>query len=130
MAEDRQNFYAIKETDRIRTTVNNREFYDQVIKSDSGFINKHQLFTYAFLVAMYYELTPCTESKTEDICQVSNVNPENWDMVLGIAAKKITPEDEGGILKRILEYADAGIQYLRDEFYKNEERFRLDKFIN
>lgn len=120
----------IKETDKIRTTADNKSFYKLVVEKDKIFDRQHQLFTYAFLIAMYKDLDPCLDTKTEDICFVSNINKENFDIVKGIAAMKCKALNGTELLKQILEYADAGINFLRIEYQNNNGNFRLDKYIN
>lgn len=120
----------IKDTEKIRTTSENKLFYKLVIEKNKTFDRQHQLFTYAFLIAIYKDLDPCTDTKSEDICQVSNVNRENFTIVKGIAAKKCNATNGTELLKQILEYADAGINYLKIEYENNDGNFRLDKYID
>lgn len=119
----------IKETEKIRTTSENKAFYKKVVEDSKIFDRQHQLFTYAFLIAIHKDLEPCKDTKSEDICQVQNINKDNFAIVKGIAAKKFEVVNGNELLKQILEYADAGINYLKIEYENNDGILRLDKYI-
>ncbi len=125
------DIFEIKNTAKIRTTESNKEFYKLMV--DKGiFDNQHQLFTYAFLVAIYENLKPNKDVKTEDICFVDNIlnkHESNFNIVKGIALMKLDAENGDDLLRQMLEYADAGIKVLRKE-YENDGVLRLDKYID
>lgn len=120
----------IKETEKIRTTSENKAFYKKVVEDSKIFDRQHQLFTYAFLVAICKDLEPCNDTKSEDICQAQNINKDNFAIVKGIAANKFEASNGNELLKQILEYADAGINYLKVEYENNDGVLRLDKYID
>jgi len=119
----------IKDSERIKTTSDNKKFYKMIIEEEKCFKYQHQLFTYAFLVSMLQDLEPNKEPKTEDICDISSLSKSNREVVLGIAAKRSSAATGTELVKYMLEYADSGIEYLRIE-YENNGEFRLDKCID
>ena len=68
-------------------------------------------------------------TKSEDICLVGNVNSDNLAIAKGIVSQ-LCPDVQNGsdLLKRMTEYADAGISLLRVE-YENNGTLRLDNYI-
>lgn len=122
--------FDFKDSDHVRTSSVNKEFYNKIVDELGVFSAKHQLYTYAILVAILKNLDKDTSTKSEDICLVGNVNPENLAIVKGLVAK-LNPDikDGGSLLKRLHEYADAGINSLRVE-YENNGVLRMDQFID
>lgn len=120
----------IKESEHIRTSSTNKEFYNKIVDERGLFSAKHQLYTYAILVAIIKNAERDTTTKSEDICLVGNVNSDNISIVKGIIAQ-LNPDVTTGaaLLKRMNEYADAGINLLRIE-YENNGVLRLDQFID
>ena len=125
-----QGYFYLKESDHVRTSSVNKDFYNIIVDEQGLFSAKHQLYTYAILVAVLRNAERDTSTKSEDICLVGNVNPENLEIVKGIIAK-LNPDikDGSGLLKRMHEYADAGINLLRVE-YENDGVLRMDQFID
>jgi len=125
-----QGYFYLKESDHVRTSPVNKDFYNIIVDEQGLFSAKHQLYTYAILVAVLRNAERDTSTKSEDICLVGNVNPENLEIVKGIIAK-LNPDikDGSGLLKRMHEYADAGINLLRVE-YENDGVLRMDQFID
>ena len=81
------------------------------------------------MVATFNYALPDTTTKSEDICLVGNVNSDNLAIAKGIVSQ-LCPDVQNGsdLLKRMTEYADAGISLLRVE-YENNGTLRLDNYI-
>lgn len=124
-----ENHFEIDRSAHIRTSAVNKEFYNLIVDEKKIFAAKHQLYTFAIMVAIFYDAVPDTTAKSEDICLVGNVNPDNLTLAKGIVSQ-LCPDIENGsdLLKRMTEYADAGIAILRVE-YGNNGTLRLDKYI-
>lgn len=126
MAED---YFDIDRSNHIRTSVANKEFYNLIVDEKKIFAAKHQLYTFAIMVAVFYGAVPDTSTKSEDICLVGNVNADNLAIAKGIVSQLCPDIENGGdLLKRMTEYADAGINILRVE-YGNNGTLRLDPYI-
>ncbi len=125
-----QGYFDLKESDHVRTSSANKEFYNKIVDDLGLFSAKHQLYTYAILVAILKDAERDVTTKSEDICLVGNVNPDNLAIAKGLVAK-LNPDitDGGALLKRMHEYADAGINLLRVEF-ENNGVLRMDQFID
>lgn len=125
-----QGYFHLKESDHVKTSSVNKEFYNKVVDELGLFSAKHQLYTYAILVAILRGAEVDISTKSEDICLVGNVNSDNLAIVKGLIAK-LNPDikDGNSLLKRMHEYADAGINLLRIE-YENNGVFRMDQFID
>lgn len=87
----------------------------------------HQLFTYACLVGVK-EDKKSDGSKTDDICNVGNIEKSNLEVVKGIVLMKCEPQNADELLREIESYADGGIEILMRDF-ENEGTIRLDKYI-
>lgn len=125
-----EGYFYLKESEHVKTSLINKAFYNKVVDELRLFSAKHQLYTYAILVAVLKGAERDTSTKSEDICLVGNVNPDNLEIVRGLIAK-LNPDikDGNSLLKRMHEYADAGINLLRVE-YENNGVFRMDQFID
>ena len=125
-----QGYFHLKESDHVRTSSVNKDFYNIIVDEQGLFSAKHQLYTYAILVAILRNAERDISTKSEDICLVGNVNPDNLEIVKGLIAK-LNPDisDGSALLKRMHEYADAGINLLRVE-YENDGVLRMDQFID
>lgn len=125
-----QGYFDLKESDHVRTSSVNKDFYNKIVDEFGLFSAKHQLYTYAILVAILKNAERDTSTKSDDICLVGNVNPDNLAIVKGLIAK-LNPDirDGSSLLKRMHEYADAGINLLRVE-YENNGVLRMDQFID
>ena len=123
------NHFEIDRSAHIRTSAVNKEFYNLIVDEKKIFAAKHQLYTFAIMVAIFYDAAPDITSKSEDICLVGNVNSDNLAVAKGIVSQ-LCPDVENGndLLKRMTEYADAGIAILRVE-YGNNGTLRLDNYI-
>lgn len=123
-------YFHLKESDHVRTSSRNKDFYNKIVDELGLFSAKHQLYTYAILVAILKGAERDTSTKSEDICLVGNVNTDNLTIVKGLIAR-LNPDinDGGSLLKCMHEYADAGINILRVE-YENNGVFRMDQFID
>lgn len=87
----------------------------------------HQLFTYACLVGVK-EDKRSEGSKTDDICNVGNIDKNNLDVAKGIVLMKCDPVNADELLKEIESYADGGVEILMRDF-ENDGTIRLDKYI-
>ena len=71
--------------------------------------------------------------KNVDICQVVNANnePANFEVAKGLVAH-LCPEVTSGseLIKRMNEYADAGIAILQSDYNNNDGELSLDSFID
>lgn len=125
-----QGYFDMKESEHIRTSAVNKEFYNKIVDEKGLFSAKHQLYTYAILIAILKNAEKDISTKSEDICLVGNVNPDNLAIVKGLVIK-LNPDVTSGniLLKRMNEYADSGINLLRVE-YENNGVLRLDQFID
>lgn len=125
-----QGYFDLKESDHVRTASVNKEFYNKIVDELGLFSLKHQLYTYAILVAILKNEKRDIATKSEDICLVGNVDSDNLAIVKGLVAK-LSPDikDGNSLLKRMHEYADAGINLLRVE-YENNGVLRMDQFID
>ena len=124
-----ENHFEIDRSAHIRTSAVNKEFYNLIVDEKKIFAAKHQLYTFAIMAAIFYDAAPDITSKSEDICLVGNVNSDNLAVAKGIVSQ-LCPDVENGndLLKRMTEYADAGIAILRVE-YENNGTLRLDNYI-
>ena len=125
-----ENHFDIDRSAHIRTSAANKEFYNLIVDEEKIFAAKHQLYTFAIMVAVFCSEVPDTTTKSEDICLVGNVNADNLAIAKGIVSQLCPDIDNGGdLLKRMTEYADAGINILRVE-YGNNGTLRLDSYID
>lgn len=123
-----ENHFEIDRSAHIRTSVTNKEFYNMIVDKKI-FTAKHQLYTFAIMVAIFHDADADISTKSEDICLVGNVNSDNLAIAKGIVSKLCPDIDNGNdLLKRMTEYADAGINILRVE-YENNGMLRLDSYI-
>lgn len=124
---------SIEPTLRLKTNTANKSFYDKIVDEKKIFSTKYQLYTYAIMVAILRNAAPDTSVKTLDICQVVNAKnePANFDVAVGLVAH-LSPDIATGseLLKRMNEYADAGIAILQADYENNEGELSLDAFID
>ena len=124
---------AIEPTLRLKTSTANRSFYDTIVDEKKLFSTKYQLYTYAIMVAILHDAEPDTSVKNVDICQVVNANnePANFEVAKGLVAH-LCPEVSSGseLIKRMNEYADAGIAILQSDYNNNDGELSLDSFID
>lgn len=124
---------SIDPTLRLKTNTANKAFYDKIVDEKKIFTTKYQLYTYAIMVAILKDATPDTSVKTLDICQVKNAKnePENFEVATGLVAH-LSPDVTNGseLIKRMNEYADAGITILQADYESNEGELSLDAFID
>lgn len=124
---------SIDPTSKLRTNVNNKAFYDTIVDEKKIFPNKYQLYTFAIMAAIIQGVEPDTSVKNLDICLVKNAlnEPENFDVAKGLIVK-LCPEIANGneLIKRMNEYADAGIAILQSDYNKNDGELNLDSFID
>ena len=122
MAE--QEFFSINPSTHIRTTSENRPFYDLLVDEKHIFSTKYQLYTFAIMVALRAGVAPDSATKSLDICLVRNVDKDNFAVAKGLVAH-LCPEINNGsdLLKRMNEYADAGIAILRTDYENSDEDF-------
>lgn len=124
-----ENHFEIDRSAHIRTSITNKEFYNLIVDEKKIFAAKHQLYTFAIMVAVFHDADADTSTKSEDICLVGNVNSDNLAIAKGIVSQLCPDIDNGNdLLKRMTEYADAGINILRVE-YENNGMLRLDSYI-
>ena len=123
----------IEPTLRLKTSTANRSFYDAIVDEKKLFSTKYQLYTYAIMVAILRDAEPDTSVKNVDICQVVNANnePANFEVAKGLVAH-LCPEVSSGseLIKRMNEYADAGIAILQSDYNNNDGELSLDSFID
>lgn len=123
----------IEPTLRLKTSTANRSFYDTIVDEKKLFSTKYQLYTYAIMVAILRDAEPDTSVKNVDICQVVNANnePANFEVAKGLVAH-LCPEVTSGseLIKRMNEYADAGIAILQSDYNNNDGELNLDSFID
>ena len=123
----------IEPTLRLKTSTANRSFYDTIVDEKKLFSTKYQLYTYAIMVAILRDAEPDTSVKNVDICQVVNANnePANFEVAKGLVAH-LCPEVTSGseLIKRMNEYADAGIAILQSNYNNNDGELSLDSFID
>lgn len=123
----------IEPTLRLKTSAANRSFYDTIVDEKKLFSTKYQLYTYAIMVAILRDAEPDTSVKNVDICQVVNANnePANFEVAKGLVAH-LCPEVNSGseLIKRMNEYADAGIAILQSDYNNNDGELSLDSFID
>lgn len=74
MAE--QEFFSINPSTHIRTTSENRPFYDLLVDEKHIFSTKYQLYTFAIMVALRAGVAPDSATKSLDICLVGNVDKD------------------------------------------------------
>ena len=124
---------AVEPTLRLKTNTANRTFYDTIVDEKKIFATKYQLYTYAIMVAILREAEPDTSPKNVDICQVVNANNDqaNFEVAKGLVAH-LCPEISSGsdLIKRMNEYADAGITILQSDYNNNDGELSLDSFID
>lgn len=124
---------SIDPTLKLRTNTNNKDFYDLIVDEKKIFPNKYQLYTYAIMVAIVQGAEPDASVKNLDICQVKNANnePENFDVAKGLVSH-LCPDVLNGsdLIKRMNEYADAGIAILRADYNNNDGELTLDSYID
>ena len=124
-----ENHFEIDRSAHIRTSATNKEFYNLIVDEKKIFAAKHQLYTFAIMVAVFHDAAADVSTKSEDICLVGNVNSDNLAIAKGIVSQLYPDIDNGNdLLKRMTEYADAGINILRVE-YENNGTLRLDSYI-
>ena len=123
----------IKDTEKLKTSSNNRDFYNIIVDEKGVFDTKYQLYTYAIMVAILKGAEPDTSAKDLDICQVVNANREqaNFDVAKGLVAH-MSPDVSNGseLIKRMNEYADAGIAILQSDYERNDGEIGLDMYID
>ena len=123
----------IEPTLRLKTSTANRSFYDTIVDEKKLFSTKYQLYTYAIMVAILRDAEPDTSVKNVDSCQVVNANnePANFEVAKGLVAH-LCPEVTSGseLIKRMNEYADAGIAILQSDYNNNDGELSLDSFID
>ena len=123
----------IEPTLRLKTSTANRSFYDTIVDEKKLFSTKYQLYTYAIMAAILRDAEPDTSVKNVDICQVVNANnePANFEVAKGLVAH-LCPEVTSGseLIKRMNEYADAGIAILQSDYNNNDGELSLDSFID
>lgn len=124
---------SVDPTLKLRTNIKNKDFYDLIIDEKKAFPNKYQLYTFAIMVAIIKEAELDTSVKNLDICQVKNANnePENFEVAKGLVAH-LCPDISSGsdLIKRMNEYADAGIAIIRSDYNNNDGELCLDSFID
>ena len=122
MAE--QEFFSINPSTHIRTTSENRRFYDLLVDEKNIFSTKYQLYTFAIMVALRAGAAPDSATKNLDICLVGNVDKDNFAVAKGLVSH-VCPEINNGsdLLKRMNEYANAGISILRTDYENSDEDF-------
>ena len=119
-----QEFFSINPSTHIRTTSENRRFYDLLVDEKHIFSTKYQLYTFAIMVALRAGAKPEKKKKNLDICLVGNVDKDNFTVAKGLVAHVCPEINNGGdLLKRMNEYADAGIAILRTDYENNDEDF-------
>ena len=82
------------------------------------------------MVALRAGAKPDPATKNLDICLVGNVDKDNFAVAKGLVAH-ICPEINNGsdLLKRMNEYADAGIAILRTDYENNDEDFDPSEYL-
>ncbi|UZQ50935.1 hypothetical protein [Clostridium kluyveri] len=122
-----EKVYELKSSAKIRTAYG--DFYKTMI--EEGFFQyQYQLFTYAFLVGIQSGGRRVLPTKNKDICEFSNINPEILKAILkGIALMKIEADDGDQLLKKIMDYADRGIQIIQKE-YEEIGTINLEKYFD
>ena len=119
-----QEFFSMNPSTHIRTTSENRRFYDLLVDEKLVFSTKYQLYTFAIMVALRAGAKPDPSTKNLDICLVGNVDKDNFTVAKGLVAHVCPEINNGGdLLKRMNEYADAGIAILRTDYENNDEDF-------
>ena len=119
-----QEFFSMNPSTHIRTTSENRRFYDLLVDEKHVFSTKYQLYTFAIMVALRAGAKPDPSTKNLDICLVGNVDKDNFAVAKGLGAHVCPEINNGGdLLKRMNEYADAGIAILRADYENNDEDF-------
>ena len=115
MAE--QELFFIKPTAKVQVSSESRNFYDVIVNEKGIFSTKYQLYTFAIMVALLRKADPVAISKTVDICAVDNVDKDNFAVAKGLVSH-VCPEINNGsdLLKRMNEYANAGISILRTDY--------------
>ena len=85
------------------------------------------------VLAILKEAEPDTSAKDLDICQVVNANREqaNFDVAKGLVAH-MSPDVSNGseLIKRMNEYADAGIAILQADYERSDGEIGLDMYID
>ena len=124
---------SIEPTLRLKTNTKNRDFYDIIVDEKKIFATKYQLYTYAIMVAILREAEPDASVKNVDICQVVNAKNDsaNFEVAKGLVAH-LCPEISNGndLLKKMNEFADAGIAILWSDYNNNDNELTLDSFID
>ena len=125
-----QEFFSINPSTHIRTTSENRPFYDLLVDEKHIFSTKYQLYTFAIMVALRAGATPDSTTKNLDICLGGNVDKDNVAVAKGLVAH-LCPEINNGsdLLKRMNEYADAGIAILRTDYENSDEDFDPSAYL-
>lgn len=128
--KDEQELFFIKPTAKVQASSESRGFYDEIVNGKGIFSTKYQLYTFAIMVALLRNATPVPISKTVDICAVDNVDKDNFAVTKGLVAH-VCPEINNGsdLLKRMNEYANAGIAILRTDYENNDEDFDPSEYI-
>lgn len=80
------SYFNIDRAKRISTSAANKEFYNLIVDEKKIFQEKHQLYTFAIMVAIFYDAAPDTSAKSEQVCQVANVNSDNLAIAKGIVS--------------------------------------------
>ena len=125
-----QEFFSMNPSTHIRTTTENRRFYDLLVDEKHIFSTKYQLYTFSIMVALRAGAKPDPATKNLDICLVWNVDKDNFAVAKGLVAH-LCPEINNGsdLLKRMNEYADAGIAILRTDYENNDEDFDPSEYL-
>ena len=128
MAE--QELFFIKPTAKVQASSESRGFYDEIVNGKGIFSTKYQLYTFAIMVALRAGAKPDPATKNLDICLVGNVDKDNFAVAKGLVAH-LCPEINNGsdLLKRMNEYADAGIAILRTDYENNDEDFDPSEYL-
>lgn len=128
MAE--QELFFIKPTAKVQASSESRGFYDEIVNGKGIFSTKYQLYTFAIMVALLCNATPVPISKTVDICAVDNVDKDNFAVAKGLVAHVCSEINNGSdLLKRMNEYANAGIAILRTDYESNDEDFDPSEYL-
>ena len=125
-----QEFFSMNPSTHIRTTTENLRFYDLLVDEKHIFSTKYQLYTFAIMVTLQAGAKPDPATKNLDICLVGNVDKDNFAVAKGLVAH-LCPEinNDSDLIKRMNEYADAGIAILRTDYENNDEDFDPSEYL-
>ncbi|MBQ2673642.1 MAG: hypothetical protein IJG07_03035 [Prevotella sp.] len=123
----------VPSTEKLKMTSTNRAFYDLLVDEKKMFAYKYQLYTFAIMVAISKGAAPDTSTKSVDICFVHNAERDkpNFDVAQGLVAH-ISPDVKRGseLMKRMNEYADAGINILKEAYEMNDGEIDIGEFFD